>query len=101
MANTNSMIQDSTKTFTAIMVLALVGLVVLIIFGNLSGNLGFDAGSQGENDTNAVISNITGGTTTFFSFAGVWFTLLAVALLVVIAFSLVNIVKGKGGNFSS
>jgi hypothetical protein len=41
--------------------IALVVLVLLIIFGNLSGNLGFATGSQGYNDTNAVINNVTSG----------------------------------------
>lgn len=41
--------------------IALVLLVLLIIFGNLSGNLGFTANSQGYNDTQSVINNVTTG----------------------------------------
>lgn len=39
--------------------LGLILIVMLIIYGNLSGNLGFAAASQGANDTNAVINNFT------------------------------------------
>ena len=41
--------------------IALVVLVLLIIFGNLSGNLGFTTNSQGYNDTQGVINNVTSG----------------------------------------
>lgn len=41
--------------------IALVLLVLLIIFGNLSGNLGFATGTQGYNDTQGVIGNVTSG----------------------------------------
>ena len=35
-------VDNTTKVFTAILALGLTGLLFLIIFGNLSGNLGFD-----------------------------------------------------------
>ena len=44
-------VNDTTKVFSAMMVLALLGLITLIVFGNLSGNLGFTANTQGYNDT--------------------------------------------------
>ncbi len=85
------------------MILAIVGLVTLIIFGNLQNNLGFTAGTQGAVDANNVIANITTGTTNFFDFATTWFTLLGVALLVIVAFSLVGVIQSRreGGGFSS
>ena len=90
-------ISDTTKTFVSILSLGLVGLLFLIIFGNLSGNLGFTANSQGANDTNAVILNLTAGAVTFFSFANVWFVLLAVTLLIIIVISVIKVVGGGGG----
>ena len=42
--------------------IALVVLVLLIIFGNLSGNLGFAVNSTGYNNTQDVINNVTSGT---------------------------------------
>lgn len=93
---------DTTNVFIAILSLGLVGLLFLIIFGNLSGNLGFAAGSQGETDTNQVIENLTGGAVTFFSFSNVWFVLLAIVLLIIIVISVIKIVQpGKDGGFSS
>ncbi len=180
MGDINKNINSTTIVFTSIMVLAIVGLVTLIIFGNLQGNLGFDRESElivnesigelndtatvlsnfsrvgyvslvvtevtnqteessiipvgnytvdsvlgtingtagagvgdafanvtvtytvtfrglTELDTDDVITNITGGVTEFFDFATTWFVLLGVALLVIIAFSLVGVVQSRGG----
>ena len=96
-------INDATKVFIAILILGLVGLLFLIVFGNLTDNLGFAANSQGANDTNAVITKLSGGAATFFTFSNVWFTLLAVVVLIIIVFSVIAVVRttgGKGG-FSS
>lgn len=95
-----SSVDKTTKVFTSILVLGLIGLVFLIIFGNLSGNLGFATGSQGETDTNQVIGNLTGGAVEFFSFSNVWFVLLAVVLLIIIALSVVAVVRGGKGDSS-
>ena len=101
--NISSRVDSTTKTFTAIMVLGLVGLLFLIVFGNLSGNLGFASGSVGETNTNAVINNLTAGASTFFTFSNVWFTLLAVVLLIIIVMSVIAVVqlKNGSGSFSS
>ncbi len=97
----NSQVDNTTKTFTALLILGLVGLLFLIVFGNLSGNLGFEANSVGANNTNAVINNLTGGANTFFTFSNVWFTLLAIVLLIIIVMAVIGVVQTKSGNFSS
>ena len=181
MAEVTKSIIDTTNVFIAFLILGLVGILFLIIFGNLSGNLGFQdvsnttinetgyeinttvetlttagegsfvsatvievinatggevvgtgnytvdstAGtivgsatrthnytdtnityltifeSQGEQDTDGVISNLTGGVGTFFTFSNVWFTLLAIVLLIIIVMAVIMVVKGKNNNFSS
>lgn len=178
---TEMQVNNTTKVFTSILVLGLIGLVFLIIFGNLSGNLGFSSSSsvrtnesnsyeinlttetllgqsvdgfqsltvtvvhnatggngtivpatdynvsstlgtivgsptrlnnwsdvnitytitfdgESEQNTNQVIGNLTGGAVEFFSFSNVWFVLLAVVLLIVIALSVVRVVKGSKGD---
>ncbi len=55
----SNQVEDTTKTFIAILGLGLVGLLFLIIFGNLSGNLGFtDDAITVPNEVDAYI-NIT------------------------------------------
>lgn len=101
MADVMKRVNDTTGVFTAIMVLGITGLLFLIVFGNLSDNLGFAANSAGANDTNSVITNLTGGATQFFTFSNVWFTLLAVVLLIIIVISVIQVVRpGKDGGFS-
>ncbi len=100
-ANISARVDDTTKTFTAILILGLVGLLFLIIFGNLSGNLGFAAGTAGANNTNQVINNLTAGANTFFTFSNVWFTLLAIVLLIIIVMSVIAVVQTKNGQFSN
>ncbi len=100
---TNSQISSSTETMTKILVMAIIGVIVLVVLGNLSGNLGFATDTQGFNDTNAVINNVSGGVLDFFGFAGTWFTLLGVVLLIIIAMAVVNVVASRrgGGGFSA
>ena len=99
MGDITQRVNDTTNVFIAILVLGLVGLLFLIIYGNLSGNLGFAANTAGANSTNAVINNLTGGAETFFTFSNVWFTLLAIVLLIIIVMAVIMVVKkGSGGN---
>ena len=65
-------------------VIALVLLIMLILFGNLSGNVGFSTDSAGYNTTQDVILNYTQGavnTSTQFPVVG---TIIGVALLLLI-----------------
>ncbi len=179
-----SNVDNSTKVFSAFMVLGLTGLLFLIVFGNLSGNLGFQALSnvttnesvpgingttytldqfgttgfesltvntvvnltndevinaanytvagasgtivgsvgrtgnftnitvsytvsfqgQAERDSESVITNLTGGVNTYFTFANVWFTLLAVVLLIIIVMGVIGVVQSrnnKSGGFTN
>ena len=60
MANNDGMPQGLLtvlKWIIGLAVAALILVIMLIIFGNLSGNLGFAEGSQGFNDTQSVILN--------------------------------------------
>lgn len=57
----NSGIKTTMGWVIGISSIALVLLVLLIIFGNLSGNLGFATNSQGYNDTQNVINNVSSG----------------------------------------
>ncbi len=73
-------------------VIGFIGVIWLMIYGNLSGNLGFATNTQGFNDTEAVISNITGGFNTFFTFSNTFFTIAAIVLLIFMLVGLLYIV---------
>ena len=80
---------------------AFVLLLMAIIFGNLSGNVGFTSGTQGYNDTQNIIGNYTSGavnTATQFPTVG---TILGVALLILILLALLVFVITKMSNVSN
>lgn len=71
-----------------IAVIAFILLIMVIIFGNLSGNVGFTSGSQGYNDSQDVITNYTASavnTADQFPTVG---TIIGVAILLVILIGL-------------
>ncbi len=64
--------------------LALLLLIMLILFGNLSGNVGFAANSQGANDTDNFIQNYTQSVLNTGKQFPVVGTIIGVALLLAI-----------------
>ena len=65
-------------------ILGLSLLILLIIFGNLSGNVGFAVNTQGYNDTQAVILNYSQSATNTAGQFPVVGTILGIALLLAI-----------------
>ena len=96
-------LRNSTVAFNGLMVLGFLGIVWLMIYGNLSTNIGFTSGTAGYNNTEAVIANLTQGAGTFFGFSNTLFTIVAIVLLITILLALLYIVLGivkmtkKGG----
>lgn len=102
MPSASDQLNKTVTVVNLLFILGFLGIVWLIIYGNLSGNLGFTVNSQGANDTNLVINNITAGAVSFYGFAGTWFTITAVAVLIVIligilalVLNIINIGKNK------
>ncbi len=86
--------------------IALMLLIMLILFGNLSGNVGFAANTQGANDTDNFIGNYTSSVLNTGSQFPVVGTIIGVALLLFILISLLifalvrmSKVGGSSGNF--
>lgn len=84
----NSGVKNTLNWVVGISAIALILIVLLIIFGNLSGNLGFAVGSQGYNDTQNVIDNVTSGTT---SLAGYFPTVLLFVGIALLLFVLIGV----------
>ena len=95
-----SALEGAERIFLALLTIGLMGLLFLIIYGNLSGNLGFASGTQGYIDTEAVIGNLTSGATEFFTFASVWFILTAITILIGIVLGVIALVRKTGGGSS-
>ena len=69
-------------------VIALVLVILLIIFGNLSGNLGFATSTQGYNDTQNVILNYSLSATNISAQFPTVGTIVGIALLLVVLIGL-------------
>jgi len=85
-------VQEAGLILGALGVIGFIGIIWLLIYGNLSGNLGFADGSAGFNSTEEVIANITGGFNTFFTFSNTFFTIAAIVLLIFMFMGLLAIV---------
>ena len=96
-------LKGAEAIFLALLTIGLMGLLFLIIYGNLSTNLGFTSGSTGYINTENVIGNLTAGATQFFTFSGVWFILTAITILIGIVLGVIALVRktSGGGGFSS
>lgn len=87
-------------------ILALTLIILLILFGNLSGNTGFTSGSQGYNDTENVILNYSASavnTAVQFPTVG---TILGIAILLIVligilVFAISRMMAAAGGAGSS
>ena len=90
-------LKGAEAIFLALLTIGLMGLLFLIIYGNLSTNLGFKANCVGYNNTEAVIGNLTSGATQFFTFSGVWFILTAITILIGIVLGVIALVRKTGG----
>lgn len=80
--NTPAKVQEAGLILGALGVIGFIGIIWLMIYGNLSTNLGFAAGTDGFNNTEDVISNVTAGFGTFFTFSNTFFTIAAIVLLI-------------------
>ena len=94
-------IKKAPQWINLIMIIGFLLLVWLLIYGNLSGNLGFAANSQGYNDTQAVINNFSQGAVTLSGYAVTWFTIIGVVLLVLFVLVLLVVVMKFGGGKKS
>lgn len=89
--------EESIGLMSALGVAGFIGIVWLMIYGFLSGNLGFAVGTTGYNNTETVIDNMTSGFVTFFGFAPTWFQIAAIVLLIVMLVGLLGVVIGIMG----
>ncbi len=84
-------------------------LILVIIFGNLSGNVGFDADTQGFNDSENIILNYTRSATntasqfpTIGTIIGIAFLLLIlIGLLVFVIRRMMGVTAGTSGGGSN
>jgi len=77
-------LEVSRSVIVSLLVLAVTAIAVFLALVSLGDSNIFTAGSQADNDTQNIITNITSGTTDFFSYVPTWMVLLAVVVLIAI-----------------
>ena len=99
-------VKETMNWVIGISSIALVLLVLLIIFGNLSGNLGFAVNSAGYNDTQGVINNVTQGVgkltsqlPTILLFVGIGLLLFVLIATLAYVIKKMNGLGGSNKNF--
>ena len=88
-------------------IVALIILILAILFGNLSGNVGFSTATQGYNDTQNIIQNYTKSGTNITSQFPVVGTMVGVAFLLIILLGvlgfaikkMLNVTSGSNASF--
>lgn len=103
--NVGKKIQEAGVIVGGLGMIGFLCLIWVMIYGNMSGNVGFAAGTQGYNDTEAIIANQTGGILTFAGFSNTFYTIAAIVLLVFMFLGLLAVAwyimdmgnKRKGG----
>ncbi len=66
-------------------------------YPNVSVSYAYNRDSVGKRNTDVVITNLTSGAVSFFSFSNVWFILLAVTVLIGIVIGVIALVERIGG----
>ena len=88
---------DTAKAFVlGLLALVLIGVVFMIVLVQL-GNTSI---VSSDNDTQAIVTNATSGTSDFFSNIGVWLSLLGVVIIILIISAVIVVVNRFGGSAS-
>lgn len=89
---------DTAKTFILfILVVAVIAFAAIIALATLQDTDVLGDGAIGDNETTAVLQNVSLGISEFFGNATTWFTLLAVVVIILIIGVVIFAVSRFGG----
>lgn len=83
--------------FAVILGVALLAYVIVVIMGTLSSSSILTAGSLAQNQTNAILNNVSTGITGFFSSINPVYAILAILVIILVLVVLVRVVTGSTG----
>jgi len=87
----------SVQSFFAIILgVALLGYVIVVIMGTLSGTTILTAGSLAKNQTDFILTNVSSGIVTFFTSINPVYAILAILVIILVLVVLVRVVSGTG-----
>ena len=83
--------------FAVILGIALLAYVIVIIMGTLSQAHIAGTGTVADNQTTAILSNVSSGVTSFFSSINPVYAILAVLVIILVLVVLVRVVQAPAG----
>lgn len=84
--------------FATILGIALLAYVIVIIMGTLQDANILTAASQADNQTDAILGNVSKGVTGFFKSIDPVYAILAVLVIILVLVVLVRVVQTPGGS---
>lgn len=84
--------------FAVILGIALLAYVIVIIMGTLQGADILEDGSLAQNQTEAILGNVSEGITGFFSSISPVYSILAVLVIILVLVVLVRVVQSPSGS---
>lgn len=86
----------SVQSFFAIILgVALLAYVIVVIMGTLSSSTILASGSLAQNQTNVILSNVSGGIVSFFTAINPVYAILAILVIILVLVVLVRVVSGS------
>ena len=90
-------LDTARSVMLTLLTIGVIAFAIIVALASLNDSNALTAGSQEDNDTTAIINNITAGTRDFFGNAGTWFALLAVVVIILIIAIVIFAVNRFGG----
>ena len=84
--------------FATILGIGLLAYVIVIIMGTLQGASIVESGSLADNQTQAILGNVSQGVTGFFSSISPVYAILAVLVIILVLVVLVRVVQAPAGS---
>jgi hypothetical protein len=92
-------LDTAKQVMITFLVLAVIGVAVLLALTSLQNANIFEPDSLAENNSNAIIGNVSNGLTTFFASTGTIFSILIV-VVIILAISIIIWAVGRFGQSS-
>lgn len=87
--------------FAIILGIALLAYVIVVIMGTLSSSSILTSGSLAKNQSDAILSNVSNGITSFFGSINPVYAILAILVIILVLVVLVRVVTGSTSGGSS
>ena len=90
-------LETTKQVMLALLIMAVIGVSTILALTSLANSSIFTAGSAGQNSTNAITANLSGGIQSFFGSSGTIFSILVVVVIILAIAIIIAAVSRFGG----